>query len=284
MPEVIRSRVCGYCMGVRRAMEIAEETLSQNTVGEYTTVYALGPLIHNRSAMQMLEERGLLVVDSPSMIEQGVVLIRAHGVAPPVREELLRKGVEIVDATCPRVLRSQESATRYGREGYRVLIIGDPDHGEVRAIQGCAPSSLVIRNVVQTTDLDLPLKTFVIAQTTLRVEEYAEVCAALRKIRPGIEVADSICPATSKRQAALIELLPKVDGILVIGGMQSANTRRLYRTALTHGITAWHIEDADGIPEEAYRLKRIGITAGASTPDSIIRSVEDRLEETGYNA
>jgi 4-hydroxy-3-methylbut-2-en-1-yl diphosphate reductase len=284
MPEVIRARVCGYCMGVRRAMEIAEKTLSRNASTGRAAVYALGPLIHNRLAMNMLKARGLRVVDVPSEIEKGVVLIRAHGVAPSVREELVRRGVEIVDATCPRVLRSQESVTRYGREGYRILIIGDPDHGEVRAIQGCASTSLVIRNVSQTEELALPARTFVIAQTTLRVEEYVEVCDALREIQPRIEVADSICPATSKRQAALLDLIPDVDGVLVIGGMQSANTRRLYRTAAAHGVSAWHIEDVDGVPEDAFTLRRIGISAGASTPDSIIEGVERRLRENHANS
>ncbi len=279
-------------MGVRRAVETAEKCLLDYPDKK---IYSFGPLIHNDLALQHLESKGLHVlpandegIESIVAEENPVVIIRAHGVSPQIRNRLVQKNCIIVDATCPRVVANQKKASVRASEGYTVIIAGDKDHGEVMAVEGSArnagsPSTFTVASAAEAEQLPITekledhLKVLLLSQTTFSSKVYTAIARTLSIKLPSIEVVDTICPATRERQDALWELSEEVDGIIVVGGKNSANTQRLYTTAASICPHACHIESADEIPEDFYSLPRVGITAGASTPDFIIEAVEAAL-------
>lgn len=271
-------------MGVRRAVEIAEKCLE--TYKDHP-VYSFGPLIHNRSALAALEDKGLKLlesVDALSADNAPVVIIRAHGIPPETRRALEEKGCIIQDATCPRVLANQKKAASYAAKGFTVIIAGDKNHGEVTGLAGCvrtaAATCLLVDSPSDAVSLDVTkcgVNTVLISQTTISPAEYAEIADVLKRRIPHLEVLDTVCPATQERQAALDELCARTEGVLVIGGKNSANTQRLFTSAKQKCAHAAHIEKADDIPAEFFSLNTIGITAGASTPDFVIDAVEARL-------
>jgi 4-hydroxy-3-methylbut-2-enyl diphosphate reductase len=204
-------------------------------------------------------------------------VIRAHGVPPELRERLDRLGARIVDATCPRVLASQRRARDFALRGYSVAIAGDAGHGEVTGISGYAPGAVVVGGPEEARAAELREPVALIAQTTIKREEYEAIRDALAERFPYLEVVDSICPCTGERLAALEELAAEVDAIVVVGGRNSANTARLYSSALSLCRNAWLVETAAELPAEAFARERIGLTAGASTPESLIDEVEAAL-------
>ena len=298
MSKVIRASVLGCCMGVRRAIRAAENALTDYADCE---VYSLGPLIHNKTALKPLYERGLLLLDSVSLEticeeppdaehKKRVAIIRAHGVPPAIRKKLQNACVRIEDATCPRVLVNQKRVSDYAAQKYTIIIAGDKSHGEVAALVGEAVQEDAEYVIVQN-EADAKLlaqsegfadsRAILISQTTAGLEEYEAIRRILCAANPSIKVFDTICPATKERQDALKELCDKVDGVIVVGGKNSANTKRLFQTAQELCPHAAHIETADEIPAEFFRMKVVGITAGASTPDDVIRGVETLLTEKG---
>ncbi len=278
--RIIRAREYGFCMGVRRAVEAVERLLREQPG---TSVRTLGPLIHNRICLEDLQERGVGILRDPEEARDGTVVIRAHGVGPSARTILERNGVEIVDATCPKVLRSQRTVRKHAEAGFGVAIVGDAGHGEVQGLAGYAPGALIVPDVGEAERLvregALPERLFVIGQTTYRQEEYDRICAVLRAARPGTEVENSICGATRDRQEALRELAGSVDALIIVGGKESANTAKLYQSAVATGKPSWHIEEASEVPPEIGCFPVVGITAGASTPDIVIDSVQRRIEQ-----
>ena len=298
MSKVIRASVLGCCMGVRRAIRAAENALTDYADCE---VYSLGPLIHNKTALKPLYERGLLLLDSASLEticeeppdaehKKRVAIIRAHGVPPAIRKKLQNAGIRIEDATCPRVLVNQKRVSDYAAQKYTIIITGDKSHGEVDALVGEAVQEGAEYVIVQN-EADAQLlaqsegfadsRAILISQTTAGLEEYEAIRRILCAANLSIKVFDTICPATKERQDALKELCDKVDGVIVVGGKNSANTKRLFQTAKELCPHAAHIETPDEIPEEFFRLEVVGITAGASTPDEVIGRVENRLIKNG---
>ena len=279
--NVIRAKVLGFCFGVRRAVELAEQALAESN----GKVYSLGPLIHNEAALADLQSRGLCTVeeaDLQTIPDGATVIIRAHGVAPKVITALEEKGCRIIDATCPRVKASQKMVERYTCQNDYVIISGDKNHGEMIGIAGFAGKNFAqIQNADEAEKLELPaadkINVILMSQTTYSPTEFTKIENILRGKFKNLAVMNTICPATNERQQALLELCRQVDGVLVIGGKNSANTKRLYQTATQNCKHAAHIQSAADIPEEFYNLKTIGITAGASTPDSIITAVERSL-------
>lgn len=280
--KIIRADIMGYCMGVRRAVEAAEEALSKKTHGP---VYTYGPLIHNPSALACLAAAGVIVIGEkgivlPEDLSYSPVIIRAHGIPPKERAELVKRNAEIIDATCPRVLSSQKRAAQYSAMGYSVILAGDRNHGEIAGIAGYAPGCTVLENFSDAEQLDFyPERAVLISQTTIKQSEYDAIAEVLKKHISDLKVFNTICPATLERQKALEDIAGKVDGIIVIGGKNSANTQRLFSTAKELTPNAWHIETPDEIPDEVYSLSCIGITAGASTPDEVIDAVEQELQK-----
>ena len=275
--EIICARVLGYCMGVRRAVESAEKALNSSE----EKIYTLGPLIHNPVVLNSLEKRGLSILkedDIQHLKEKSTVIIRAHGTTPGVLDSLKNGGHTVIDATCPRVHLSQKRAAEYAEKGFTVIIAGDRNHGEVVSIAGYAKkNAVVIENTDEAQALDVPQKSVLIAQTTFSPEAFEKISDVLKEKNPELVVFNSICTATMERQTALKEIAGKADGILIIGGKTSANTRRLFLAAEKLFPRAALIEDADGIPEEFFSMKKVALTAGASTPDAVIEAVKNAL-------
>lgn len=319
MSTLIRAEVLGYCMGVRRAMDTAEKALENYCD---SPVYSLGPLIHNKAALENLINRGLLMLEDTDFAvlcadaqpapaygalhntsennppkktksKPPVVIIRAHGTTPEVREKLKKTGARVIDATCPRVLANQRIVKEYAEKKYIIIIAGDKNHGEVTALIGEARAAGAEYRVVQNREEAAAvaaepffsgLPAVLISQTTIGFEEYEAIKEALCTSGGKVKVFDTICPATEERQKALRTLCKKADGIVVVGGKESANTKRLFQTAASLCAHAVHIERAEELPESFAALKTVGITAGASTPDEIIRDVEKRFESFGIDA
>ena len=280
--EIIRASVLGFCFGVRRAVELAEKALAEN---KDKTVYSLGPLIHNENALRALSAKGLITVDEQQVGEipsESVVIIRAHGVAPSVTDALEAKKCTIIDATCPRVKASQKMVERYSNQNDYVVLTGDRNHGEVIGIAGYAGENFSqIQDYTEAESFDIKdsenKNVILLSQTTYSPKEFEKIESLFRSKFKNLAVMNTICPATSERQEALLELCKKVDGVIVIGGKNSANTKRLYQTAAANCKQAIHVQTAAEIPSDFYKLNTIGITAGASTPDSIIDEVESFL-------
>ena len=284
--KIIRASVLGFCFGVRRAVELAEKALTENTD---KTVYSLGPLIHNENALQALSKKGLVTVDENRVGDippESVVIIRAHGVAPSVTDALEAKKCKIIDATCPRVKASQKMVERYSSENDYVVLTGDRNHGEVIGIAGYAGENFAqIQDYTEAEVFNIPesdkTNVILLSQTTYSPKEFEKIETLFKSKFRNLAVMNTICPATNERQEALLELCKKVEGVIVIGGKNSANTKRLYQTALANSKKAAHIQTAADIPPEFFSLNRIGLTAGASTPDEIIEDVESALLSAG---
>ena len=284
--EIIRASVLGFCFGVRRAVDLAEKALGEND-GKSKKVYSLGPLIHNESALAELYKKGLEIIEEDkveSIPDGSVVILRAHGVAPVIINILEQKKCKIIDATCPRVKASQKMVERYTNQNDYVIISGDKNHGEMIGIAGFAGKNFIqIQNEEEARNVNIPdnekINVIFMSQTTYSPKEFEKIETLFRSKFNNLAVMNTICPATNERQQALLELCKQVEGVLVIGGKTSANTKRLYQTAKENCTHAAHIQSATDIPSDFFNLKTIGITAGASTPDSIIRDVELKLSQ-----
>jgi 4-hydroxy-3-methylbut-2-en-1-yl diphosphate reductase len=275
--NVKRASVLGRCTGVRRAVDLALETARRE---RGKLVYTIGPLIHNPQAVRELADEGVVALSEAELdgrVAGKAVVIRAHGVPPALRARLEALGARVVDATCPRVLASQRKARGFGLRGYSVVIAGDAGHGEVTGIAGYAPGAVVVGEPEEARAVPLRPPVALIAQTTIKREEYEAIRDVLAERFPGLEVVDSICPCTAERLEALEALAADVEAIVVVGGRNSANTARLLATARDLGKPAWLVETAAELPDEAFGYGRVGLTAGASTPESLIDEVESAL-------
>jgi 4-hydroxy-3-methylbut-2-en-1-yl diphosphate reductase len=276
--QVIRANVSGFCSGVKRAVDLALEAgaTASETPGK-GDICTLGELVHNRRVMEMLKRKGVRSITSPEEILDGTVVIRAHGAPKGTVEGLEKRGVRVVDATCPKVTRSHSIIERYSDRGYHVVVAGERNHSETRGLVSRANSVDVVETATEARELSFTSPGIVIAQTTFSPVEYEKICATLKNRFDSIEVFETVCPAMEKRREALSRLVGQVDALIIIGGRHSANTRRLFEQAKSTGLPAWHVEEADDLPSEVFGYPTIGITAGASTPDFVIDEVEERL-------
>lgn len=273
-------------MGVRRAMDLAEKSLHEVPA---EGVYSLGPLIHNPQVMEDFDRRGLSVINEQALEGLGPgarVIIRAHGVSPQIEDSLLEKKIDIVDATCPRVHASQKLVAKARQAGRAVFLAGDRGHGEIRGLAGHDASCSIFENEKEVRNFLATAKAasiprdsspILIPQTTFSKTELDVIARLLKEHWSGLEVANTICRATEERQKSLLELLEIVDAVVVVGGKNSANTRRLHALALERIKKSILIETPEELPEWIFAEDRVGLTAGASTPDSIIQAVEERL-------
>jgi 4-hydroxy-3-methylbut-2-en-1-yl diphosphate reductase len=293
--KVVRAGILGFCMGVRRAVEIAERASLET--GRAGGLYTLGPLIHNSQVLESLRKQGIVCQnenDLSSLSSDSTVIIRAHGVSPVIERELSKKGINILDATCPHVKLSQSKARSFVENGYRLFIAGEEDHGEIAGIKGYAedgfslglPSAacFVVSNAEEALNTAKELyrcepeaKTALIAQTTLRAEEYRAIGERIQRFFPSLQIVNSICTATVDRQNALRELA-NVDAVIIAGSRESANTQRLLSLARELGKPAWLTEAVSDIPAEIGAYKTVGLSAGASTPDDLIDEIEEAIK------
>jgi 4-hydroxy-3-methylbut-2-enyl diphosphate reductase len=278
--ELLKARVLGYCMGVRRAVEMAYRELDAAP----GRVYLMGSLIHNPQVMEDLKKRGAVVLDEenlPASLDGASVVIRAHGIGAGLEAELVSRGARITDATCPRVKASQLKARCLAESGYRVFLAGEERHREIVGIRGYAPGCIVVADgaeaaaAAETLFREEPAaRTALLGQTTISPDEYAVIGEAVGAWFPRLEVVDTICGATRERQDALRELCGRVDAVIVAGGRESANTRRLIAIAEGMGKPVLPVESASEIPPGLAAYDRVGLSAGASTPDAVIRDIE----------
>lgn len=277
--QVKVAREKGFCFGVEDAIEIAEAAVEDHGAGR---VVALGPVIHNKQVVNKLEQAGLdQSGDLDTVGSDQAVLIRSHGAPPETFERARERGLAIVDATCVLVKRAQNVVRQLHQDGYHVVMIGDPDHPEVRGVIGYAPNVTVVD---QGADLEkaLPYKERlgIVAQTTHSPEHVADMIAEILK-RPyrEVKIVNTLCLEVTRRQEAAMTLAEGVDVMFVLGGLNSANTREMARLCREKGCETYHIETWDQFEPAMVAGKTVaGVTAGASTPDDVIQSFVGKLE------
>jgi 4-hydroxy-3-methylbut-2-enyl diphosphate reductase len=276
----------GYCAGVERAVESVERAL-----GHYgAPVYVRKQIVHNIHVVRDLEARGAIFVEDENEAPSGAVVVySAHGVAPSVHEASRRLGHDVIDATCPLVTKVHVQARRFAANGYTVVLIGHAGHEEVVGTMGEAPDATVlVQDVAEAEALDLPADADVayITQTTLSVDETAEIIGVLRRRFPRIvgPKKEDICYATSNRQWAVKEMLPEIDVLLVIGSRNSSNSNRLVDVARAGGVPAHLIDDEREIDERWLDGARtVGVTSGASAPERLVTRVCDWFRARGVD-
>jgi 4-hydroxy-3-methylbut-2-enyl diphosphate reductase len=275
--EILLAKDMGFCWGVRRAIDIMEHAAEQ-----YGEIISVGPIVHNPQVVSELEAKGVHT-GTPQDASRPVA-ITAHGVGPQVLEEVKATGAEVIDGTCPIVTRSQRWAKRMAEQGFSVLVFGDPDHREVRGVIAWAGDKAIpIRDGEPLPD-PFPNRVALISQTTQTPERFAEFVAQVMTEHVNditeMRLINTLCQVTSNQQAAARELAQECDMMLVVGGRASANTRHLLEVVQEEGVRAYHIETADEIdPSWLDSVERLGVTAGASTPDSAVEAVVDRVRE-----
>jgi 4-hydroxy-3-methylbut-2-enyl diphosphate reductase len=273
--QVLVADKYGFCPGVKSAITLAKKTLTKEK-----KVYSLGPIIHNESVVEELAQDGLHTIQSLDDISDGTVLIRSHGATLEQLEKIQEKGLRIVDATCILVKRVQKIATELHEQDYKVVIIGDKDHPEVQAVVGFAKDVVVIANQGDLHKLSSHGKLGVICQTTQSPDHFAQMLAEIAKRGfSEIKVVNTLCRETIERQNAAIVLCKTVDIMFVLGGLHSANTKKLAELCKKYNNETFHLQNWDELDKKVLSGKRMaGVTAGASTPDWIIDQFVEKLK------
>ena len=278
--QVLLADEFGFCFGVERAVEMVEEALSEGD-----TVRTLGPLIHNEQEMQRLGQHGVTTISEPVQIKRGeTAVIRAHGVTPQVQKELEEKASKVVDATCPFVTRVQKLASRAASENRHVIVVGNPDHPEMIGVKGYAPEhAFIVKDAEEISHLPKLTRPLVVSQTTIKAQTFFDAAEAVKaKTDDEVQVINTICSATRDRQDAARALAGEVDAFYIIGGNHSSNSRKLLTVCKEQCEKSFLIETEDEINADDLRnVERVGVTAGASTPNWLIEKVVQKLKEIG---
>jgi len=282
--EVLLAHEYGFCFGVERAVEMVEDALAEGG----GPIRSLGPLIHNAQEMERLGSKGVSTIDAPGEADgHTVAVIRAHGVTPQVQRELEERAAQVIDATCPFVTRVQHLAQRAAQQGRDVVVAGNPDHPEMIGVVGYAPhNTYVVRDAHEVAALP-PLKApLVVSQTTIKLQTFLDVAEAVKeKSDTPPQVVNTICSATRDRQDAARALAGEVDVFYVIGGRHSSNSVKLLAVCQEQCGKSFLIETPAEInPADVKDAGRVGVTAGASTPNWLIEQVVQRLHEIGNHA
>jgi 4-hydroxy-3-methylbut-2-enyl diphosphate reductase len=275
-PRLIKAGKLGYCFGVRRAMDMAHKALDR-----HKSVCSLGSVIHNPQAVKELTDKGLEIEKRSGSIKSKTVLIPSHGAEPGLVKRLKKKKKNIINATCPRVINSQRLAKSLKDKGYSVIIIGDKRHPEVISLKGMAEGSVVVENKNEVRKKRLRGKNLgVIVQTTQSKRNFSSVISELlKKDFDTIEIINTLCNETSLRQEEAAKLSVMCDLIIVVGGYESANTRRLAEISKKNAKT-FHIQTRKDLRPGWFKgVKKIGLLSGTSTPDRIIEAVSDGIRE-----
>lgn len=277
MVKITIAKSAGFCFGVKRAIDLAQDIATKNS-----EVYTFGPLIHNPQEVQRLEKENIKVIEDYSKIERGVLVLRTHGIPLDIYEKLsVKENIKLVDATCPFVKRAQDIVKELGKnkDSKQIVIVGEKQHPEVVALVSYSNGKCLV--VEDKKDVKNVKKTdiiYIVSQTTQSPKKFEEIVNEISKISQ-VKVFNTICRATFDRQSAAEKLAKEVDVMIVIGGKNSGNTTRLYQ--ICSNITkTYHIEIVDEIEQSWFEnVEKIGITAGASTPDWIIENIERRIKE-----
>ena len=278
--DVFVAKHSGFCFGVEKAIERSRMEL-MNIQPDDQPVYSLGPLIHNRQVVNELESQGLKTLEDLDHASAGTVIIRSHGVAEWVYGEIENKGMKVVDATCPFVRKTQEIVRDQHKAGSRIVIVGDKNHPEVIGINGwCDNKGIVLEDPRQLHGISSTTPITIVAQTTVQEALFEKVTALIRSKFTNVQVCNTICLATRQRQEAAKKLAEMVDAMIIIGGRHSSNTQKLFevcRSVLPDDT--WLVENVYELPfGKICHYNRVGVTAGASTPDDLIKQVVDLLQ------
>ncbi|MDR7869980.1 MAG: bifunctional 4-hydroxy-3-methylbut-2-enyl diphosphate reductase/30S ribosomal protein S1 [Tissierellaceae bacterium] len=279
--KIIIADHSGFCFGVKRAVDttISELELDANKI------YSYGPLIHNPQEVDRLEGKGLQTIDNYSNLEDGRIIIRSHGVPKNLEEEMNSKGFSVIDSTCPYVKAVHKRVEDYSFKGYNIVIIGDSKHPEVIGISGYSQNKVYVVNSVEDVN-DLPEvdKICVVSQTTNTKEKFDTLSEAIKKKGDVVEIFNTICNATKNRQESAKEVAQMVDAMVVIGGYSSSNTKKLVEISKKYCDNVYHIESIKDLSlQELSKFNTIGITAGASTPDWIIKEAVEAMDNINNN-
>jgi 4-hydroxy-3-methylbut-2-enyl diphosphate reductase len=275
--KIEKARELGFCFGVRRAIRIIEAK-----AGKGQRIATLGPIVHNKTVVARLKDMGVGVVDNVDDLREGVTAISSHGVSPAVQEKIMAAGNTVIDTTCPIVRSAQKTAQRLAKAGFGVIIFGEARHPEVRGLLGWSGENALASQDADSIPLEgLPKRIGIMAQTT---QTHAEFTAFINRLvgrllpqAQEIRVVNTLCQETQKRQSAAEEIAENSDLMIVVGGHNSANTRRLAEVCATV-VETHHIENADEIDTRWLKGKKaVGITAGASTPDEAIDQVIGKI-------
>src|SRR5512141_2070714 len=279
--EVLLADEYGFCFGVERAVEMVEEVVEEGA----RPIRSLGPLIHNAQEMERLGAQGVSTIDTPDEADSDTIaVIRAHGVTPQVQSDLERRAAKVIDATCPFVTRVQHLAERAARQGRDVVVAGNPDHPEMIGVVGYAPANTyVVRDAGEVAALPQLRSPLVVSQTTLKLQTFLEVAEAVKaNADADPQVVNTICSATRDRQDAARALAGLVDVFYIIGGKHSSNSIKLLAVCQEQCERSFLIEtDSEINPDDLTGVGRVGVTAGASTPNWLIDQVVSRLREIG---
>jgi (E)-4-hydroxy-3-methyl-but-2-enyl pyrophosphate reductase len=279
--KVLLADEYGFCFGVERAVEMVEEAVAEGV----RPIRSLGPLIHNAQEMERLGEKGVSTIDSPAEADADTIaVIRAHGVTPQVQRDLEQRAAKVIDATCPFVTRVQHLAERAAVQGRDVVVAGNPDHPEMIGVVGYAPNNtFVVRDAAEVASLPNLRSPLVVSQTTIKLKTFLEVAEAVRrKSDAEPQVVNTICSATRDRQDAARVLAGEVEAFYIIGGRHSSNSVKLLAVCQEQCEKSFLIETPSEInPSDLLGVDRVGVTAGASTPDWLIKQVVQRLNEIG---
>ncbi|HME81538.1 MAG TPA: 4-hydroxy-3-methylbut-2-enyl diphosphate reductase [Candidatus Eremiobacteraceae bacterium] len=274
--EILKARTQGFCFGVELTYKKALAETAQR--GD---VHTMGNIVHNPLIVKELEQRGLKNAESVDDIGSGTLFVRAHGLPPQTLEHAEAKGLRVVDATCPMVTRTQKLAKKLQEEGRSVIILGDPNHPEVRGIAGHVPGAVVLNEWPQDESQIRKMRRIaIVSQSTLNEDKFKELVAKIAAINYETRIYNTICPDTQGRQLSARELARDVDVMIVVGGSKSANTRHLAEISEAEGAKAHLVENAGDVQREWFNgAERVGIATGASTPGFLADEVEQKLRE-----
>lgn len=283
MKKIIIAQHYGFCMGVKRAIAIAEETAGSNG-----SVTILNEIVHNEAIVEKFRREGVGQSFSLEDVKEGTLIISAHGASPEVFRKAEEKGLKVVDATCPLVIRIHKIVKKLAENGYHILHFGDDKHDETIGIMGHAPDKVTVIPTLDALEGLGPIegKLAMTSQTTARVSDFVEVERRAKEKYPQIEIFNTICNATNQRQAAIMDLAPKVDMMLVVGSESSANSKRLAQISKAICGIAYLINSPDDIRPHWFEngekpIEVVGLSAGASTPDFLIDGAIEKLQRIG---
>lgn len=273
--EIRKAKVQGFCFGVAITVKKAEEAIASRD-----DVTTLGHVVHNPQMVESLSSRGLRNAHSIDEVENGALFVRAHGLPMDVFEKAQEKGLEVIDATCPMVTKIHVQAERLKEDGYKIIVVGDPKHPEVKGTLSHVPGAWCIETVEDVEKLPRGSRVGVVVQSTYSRERFTDIVKALSQKYYEVRAVNTICTDTNNRQSEAVRLASEVQVMIVVGGKTSANTKHLAELSETQGARSYHIEGPDDLRAEWFNGVRVaGLMSGASTPGWLVDDVSARMEE-----
>ncbi len=278
--EVIKAKTAGFCFGVKRAVDTVYEQVDSCE----GAIYTYGPIIHNEEVVKDMESKGVIVIRSEEELDslaEGTVIIRSHGVEKRIYDKLEKKGIRIVDATCPFVKKIHKIVSKESAQGAHIVIIGNPEHPEVQGIRGWAGENVSVvqdAEAAEKIEFDKNVKICVVSQTTFNYNKFKDLVEIIKKKSYDVSVLNTICNATKERQTEAKSIAETVDAMIVIGDKHSSNTQKLFEICRRACNNTYYIQTLDDLDlNQLGSVETVGITAGASTPNNIIEEVQNNV-------